>query len=597
MKEARRLCLKIAVALTALTAFLLPLKFGGITGIAEVPGTFPSGLMEWVIFSSYPTEIFTILCGVLLVLTLLGGAVRMPESRELRIMLWLWGALLPLAVLPGSVNTAVRDYAHVQLAHYLGIGAWCWAAALLIADDPRRKKLFVGALLCGFFLSVLAGWRLYFWGFAETRRYFAEQEAAGAVKIDQQLQIKLDDDRVYATFASCNAFAGFLILAGAAFVFAAGKLGERFEPREVSKWLFAGAAAALTLGILPLTRSRGALLCALLAGLGAFLCSRLPRAVKLAVLALFVAAGIGGAWYVHEKGRGFSSGVERVDYLRTVAHLTAAHPVCGAGWDGFFREHMRIKFTKTDESAHDPHNFVASFASQGGVLPGAIALAALILPLWALFRRYRDLDPWRRAVGWGCAAAALHMLMEMDYLVPAQLAAFWLLALAALTGDEAPPETVAEPASRRYAAVAAAVLAAVSALAFGIFVLRGDLAFARFSALVRPAPGERWVAPSEGEIASALAEARRSRQYLPFVLEQLADYRYNSQRDPEAAEKLYLESLRLSGPRPAPYAKLAELAYCSGDTAAAARYWRRAHELFPAKYPAVMPPPAVSPAR
>ena len=590
MKGARRLCLKLAVVMTAFTAFLLPLKFGGITGLAEVPGTFPSGLTQWVIFSSYPTEIFTILCGALLVLTLLGGAVRRPVSRELRIMLWLWGAALPLAVLPGFVNTAVRDYAYVQLAHWLGIGAWCRATALLIADDPRLKRLFVGALLAGFLLSVLSGWHLYFWGFAETRRYFAEQAAAGAVRIDQQLQIKLDDDRVYATFTSCNAFAGFLILVGAAFAVAVGKFGERFEPRKVSKWLFAGGAAVLTLGILPLTRSRGALLCALLAGLGAFLCSRLPRAAKLAVLALFVAAGIGGAWYVHRAGRGFSSGVERMDYLRTVAHLTAAHPFVGAGWDGFFREHMRIKFTTSDESAHDPHNFVASFSSQGGVLPGVLALAALALPLWALFRRYRAFDPWRRAVCWGCAAAALHMLMEMDYLVPAQLAAFWLLAVSALTGDEGAPESVAEPASRRYAAVSAAALSALLTLWTGIFVLRGDLAFARFSALVRPEPGERWIAPSESEIALELAEARRRRQHLPFILEQLADYRMNFGAAAEA-EQLLRESLELSGPRPAPYAKLAELKYRSGDTAAASRHWRKAHELFPAKYPEVQPPP------
>ena len=581
MRTARRLCLKLAVALTAATAFLLPLKFGGISGLAEVPGTFPSDLWEWLIFSSYPTEIFTILCGVLLALTLLGGATRLPQTREMRWMSWLWGALLPLAVLPGFVNTAVRDYAYLQLAHFLGVGAWCWATALLIADDPRRKKLFVGALLAGFLLAVLAGWRLYFWGFAETRRYFAEKAASGAVQIDKQLQIKLDDNRVYATFTSCNSFAGFIILVGALFAVCAWKFGERFEPRKVSKWLFMGAAALLTFGVLPLTHSRGALLCALLAALGAFLCLRLPRAVKLAGLILFIAAGIGGAWYEHHKGRGFLSVAERVDYLRTSSRLTAAHPFAGAGWDGFFREHMRIKFTKTDESAHDPHNFVASFASQSGVLPGLLALAALALPLWALFRRYRDFDLPRRAVCWGCAAAALHMLMEMDCQVPAQPAAFWLLAWSALTDAEAPPE----PVSRRYATVSAAALAALSAFAVGIFVLRGDLAFARFGALVTPEPGEMWRPPSEDAVNSALAEVRHSRQHLPFALEQLADYRYNVQRDPVAAEKLLRESLALGGDRPGVYDRLGEVAFARGDFAAAGRHWRRAHKLFPRKYP------------
>ena len=575
-----------ATLLAALTAFLLPLKFGGISGLAEAPGTFPSDIWEWLIFSSYPTELFTILCGAVLVLTLLGGAVRLPASRGLRLLLWLWGALLPLAVLPGFVNTAIRDYAYIQLAHWLGIGAWCWATALLIADDPRRKRWLVGALMAGFLLSVLSGWRLYFWGFEETRRYFAEKAASGAVKIDEQLQIKLDDDRVYATFTSCNSFAGFLILVGAAFAAAAGKFGERFEPRKLSKRLFIGAAAILTFGILPLTRSRGALLCALLAALGAFLCSRLSRAWKIAALALAVAVGIGGAWYVHRAGRGVSSGAERMDYLRTVSRLNIEHPFVGAGWDGFFRTHMRIKRTSTDESAHDPHNLTASFSSQSGVPAGLLAFAALVLPLWALFRRYRKFDPWRRAVCWGCAASALHMLMELDYLVPALPAAFWLLAASALTGDT---EVSAEAKGIRYLTGAAAFSTALAALTVGLFVLRGDLAFARFSALVTPEPGEHWTPPSEAKLAAALAEVRKSRQHLPFALDRLADYR--GRTSPEEAEKLLLESLELGGDRPGPYSELAELARAAGDAEKAGRYWRRAHELFPAKYPSVMPPP------
>ena len=581
MKNARRLCLELAVVLTAFAAFLLPLKFGGVSGLAEVPGNFPGDLWEWLLFSSYPTEFFTILCGALLALTLLGGAVRMPGSREARWMLWLWGAALPLAVLPGFVNTAIMDYAYAALCHWLGIGAWCWATALLISDDPRRKKLFVGALMAGAFVSVLAGWRLYFWGFAETRRHFAAELASG--EIGEQLKIKLEDTRVYATFTSCNSFAGFLILAGAAFAVFAGKFGERFEPRKVSKWLFMGAAAVLTFGLLPLTHSRGALLCALFAALGAFMCSRLPRAAKLAALAVCLAAMIGGAWHVHRAGRGFSSGAERLDYLRTASSLTAAHPVCGAGCDGFYNTHMRVKRTRSDESAHDPHNLVASFSSQGGVLPGILALAALLLPLWALFRRYRTSDPWSCAVSWGCAASALHMLMELDYQSPALPAAFWLLAMTVLTFDAAPAAVAGTPL-KRYPPVAAA-LAAASALAVGIFVLYGDLAFADLSALIRPAPGERWTPPAEPAIQAALAKVRKSGQHLPFALELLADYRYNYRRDPVAAEKLLRESLALGGERPGVYDRLGEVAFARGDFAAAGRHWRRAHELFPRKYP------------
>jgi len=216
-------------------------------------------------------------------------------------------------------------------------------------------------------------------------------------------------------------------------------------------------------------------------------------------------------------------------------------------------------------------------------------LAALILPLWALFRRYRDFDSWRRAVCWGCLAAALHMLMELDHLVQAQLAAFWLLAAAALIG-EVPKELRAPAAKRETCTVAgAAVAIALAALIFGVWVLQGDLAFAEFSALVTPEPGTEWHRPDERRIETALDGVRRSRQHLPFALEKLAEYRMESA--PADAEKLLLESLALSGPRPGPYAKLAEIARRTGDTEKSAGYWRRAHELFPAKYPAVQSTP------
>ncbi|MBP5531394.1 MAG: hypothetical protein J6Y54_05135, partial [Lentisphaeria bacterium] len=102
-------------------------------------------------------------------------------------------------------------------------------------------------------------------------------------------------------------------------------------------------------------------------------------------------------------------------------------------------------------------------------------------------------------------------------------------------------------------------------------------------------PGAERRPPSEARMEVALARVRRSRQRLPFALEMLAEYRMRNA--PAEAEKLLLESLELSGPRPGPYAKLAEIARRSGDPDKAASYWRRAHELFPAKYPAEQPPP------
>ncbi len=51
MTRFRQVCGRIAVALTALTAFLLPVKFGGVAGLPELPGYYPPGILDWLIVS------------------------------------------------------------------------------------------------------------------------------------------------------------------------------------------------------------------------------------------------------------------------------------------------------------------------------------------------------------------------------------------------------------------------------------------------------------------------------------------------------------------------------------------------------------------
>ncbi len=582
MNGARKVALHCAVWFAAATSFLLPLKFGGLVGLPELPGFYPPRVLDWLVVS-WPGTLFPVFSGAALLLVLAGGAYRLPDDGGVRGTLLLWGVLLPLASLPGGINAAVPDYAVSQWLHYAGIGAWCWSVVLLAGADRRHLDRMFAALMWGVFLTVLAAWHQYLWGFEDTRRFFAEAAERGAAVPGSQLQFKLDDNRVYATFSSCNGFAGFLVLAGGAAVCFFTELGGRFEPRRVSRILFGAVFCLLTVGILMLTRSRGALLSAVLAGVAARLLSRLTRcrnqtAIKSAVLTVS-----GGAWYVRVAGRGFSSGGERLDYLLTSARLTVAHPLAGAGWDGFFREHMRSKTSATDEAAHDPHNFVAAFASQSGIPSGLAALAALLWPLWFIFRRRRELDGIQCAAFWGCAAGALHMLMEVDYLAPANPAAFLLLSMMALMPRRKAPDTPCPGGLRRYATGVAALALALTAVVGGMVFLRGELAYARFCALVEPEPGTRWHPPFPDQVERALAQMEQLRPRSPFALEKAANY-YLFAGDRRRAAELYHASLRRSGPRPGPFRRLSEIAEAAGDTASAIRWRRAAAELFPAKY-------------
>ena len=591
MNGFRRVCGQAAVAVTALTAFLLPVKFGGIAGLPEAPGFYPPELFDWLIVS-WPITLFPFLAGIALIPTL--GAVE-PRSNPPRVkifgILWMCGPLLCAGwglnnSLAGEAVGEAAAFGWNHLIHWWGLTAWAACVLLLLSGDPRRRRILLAALLCGTCVAILSGWYQYFWGFAETRRYYAELEAAGNVKVGEQLWIKLNDDRVYATFTACNGFAGFLLLTGALLVAGAVKLGDLFEPRRLSRWLFGGVAAVLTFGLLPLTRSRGALLCALAAALGAFFASRLPKKAKLAAAFGAVLVLVAGAWYVHRAGRGFSSGAERLDYLATTAKLVAAHPLRGSGWNGFFREHMRIKSTGTDEAAHDPHNFVAAFAAAGGIPAALIALAAFLIPFFFIFRNYRAAPPWRKAAVWGVAAFSLHMLMEMDYLVPASVAAYLLIATSLIVPDApAPPKSL--PKWVRVTLPAAALILCGAYFIYPVMNLRGDMAYARFCALVVPEPGTAWTPPAPERIDAELdlVRALSPTPNSPFPPEKAAEC-CAALGLPKKARRLLHVSLDRGGERPGVYRKLAELAESAGDAEEAAYCRRKAHELFPAKYPA-----------
>jgi len=243
MRLLRQTFRRLAVILAVAVAFLLPLKYGGVSAIPEVPGFYPPYLFDWLIVT-WPVTIFPVVSGAALLLALAGGDCRLPSRASgAPLVVLLWGVGVPLAALWGSRNSAVMDYAYAQCAHYAGIGAWCWCVALLSARDPGVVKKLFAALMWGAFVSVLAGWHQYFWGFEATRRYFAEAAANGAAEVGEQLQIKLNDDRVYSTFASCNSFAGFLILAGGALTKKITVKASAFSKAAVEKIEGAGGKA------------------------------------------------------------------------------------------------------------------------------------------------------------------------------------------------------------------------------------------------------------------------------------------------------------------------------------------------------------------
>ncbi len=575
--------------------FLLPLKFGSLAVLPEATSFYPGDLFSWLIIN-WPAHSFGIFSGVALFAALV---VFAPGMRPLRTsggataLLWSFG--LVLVSLIGWINAATIDYAVGETIHLAGIGAYVLAIRLWLRNRPEERRWFCAALAAGACWLIYSGLSQYFVGFAETRE-FVEKQIAEGIPISHVMVAKINDDRVFATFVSCNVLAGYLLLLLPVTLYAVWRFAGHFEPVRLSRILLCGLVFSGLAAVLLLTRSRAAFLAALLTA-GAFAMTlpkrRIYRCIPVVVLALAI---VGGAIYVHRAGRGFGSMAERVDYLRSSVKMIAEKPLAGHGWGGFFYRHMELKTTGTDESAHDPHNLVMAFASQTGVIGGAVALAAVLLPLFWLGRRIfrrggeetpeEGADGFARAVFWGECAFLLHAHMDVDLQIPASMAAAGAMLVAAL------PEASAQMAARgrrRWLLVAAGMLLAAVAAMGNILWLRAEMAYDRLITLARPQSAQDRLRPvSDAEVVKALREAVALRPGSPFPWEIAGDY-FWSRRDGVMAEKCYREAARCTPDRPSLYRRFFDLEMARGNRAAAAKHLRRMLELFPSnpKYQAL----------
>lgn len=575
--------------------FLLPLKFGSLAVLPEATSFYPGDLFSWLIIN-WPAHSFGIFSGVALFAALV---VFAPGMRPLRTsggataLLWSFG--LVLVSLIGWINAATIDYAVGETIHLAGIGAYVLAVRLWLRNRPEERRWFCAALAAGACWLIYSGLSQYFVGFAETRE-FVEKQIAEGIPISHVMVAKINDDRVFATFVSCNVLAGYLLLLLPVTLYAVWRFAGHFEPVRLSRILLCGLVFSGLVAVLLLTRSRAAFLAALLTA-GAFAMTlpkrRIYRCIPVIVLALAI---VGGAIYIHRAGRGFGSMAERVDYLRSSVKMIAEKPLAGHGWGGFFYRHMELKTTGTDESAHDPHNLVMAFASQTGVIGGAVALAAVLLPLFWLGRRIfrrggeetpeEGADGFARAVFWGECAFLLHAHMDVDLQIPASMAAAGAMLVAAL------PEAAAQMAARgrrRWLLVAAGMLLAPVAAMGNIHWLRAEMAYDRLITLARPQSAQDRLRPvSDAEVVKALREAVALRPGSPFPWEIAGDY-FWSRRDGAMAEKCYREAARCTPDRASLYRRFFELEMARGNRAAAAKHLRRMLELFPSnpKYQAL----------
>ena len=572
-----------AEAWVLILSFLLPLKFGIFAGLPEATAFFPEDLFSYLVIN-WPATAFGLLTAPALLLCLAAFPDACGRYRSLAwIFALLWSAGLLLGALPGLCGISSWDFAVLQFNHFGGIGCYALAVYLLAAGSAERRRHLLAALSGGFLLTVWFGIEQYFWGFARSRAYL-EQQAANGVIVGEVLQARTDDNRVFATFTSCNSLAGYLLLMTPLMSVLAWKLGQKVEPARISRLLFAAVAGGGGFTVFLLTKSRAGFLALALTAVLVLLAIPLKRWKKAVLIGGIVCFGLVGTWYIHAHGRGFLSMTARADYLRSSAILLASSPLTGCGWGEFFFEHVRIKKVQDKEAAHDPHNLLATQA-QAGTGAVLIALAGMILPfaVWYCRRKRGTLTTEDRAAMIGITAFLLHAMMDIDIQIPGLMASYFALATLFLcreSGEETPELPRRKPVTA--AVLCAGVLLAGWAWYSSSRELRGEMALEALHSVTRLqelTPEERrQVTPERVNRALLNAVASRPDSSQPWV--SAGDY-YFSIGDLDQADALYAEALKRAPKRASLYAVRARVALLRGDRAAAETLLEKAVALFP----------------
>ena len=564
-----------AGAFILLLTLLMSIKYGTISCMPEAGSFYPDGIVDYL-YVSWPASTFGVFSGTALLLALACCRFEVKKSAFTLCSL-LFFIAIPCAALWGKVLAKSPFYGEAEFIHFAAIGAYLAAVYILISSSNVWKNRIIYALGTGTLLLTISAFRQYFFGFKEMQEFAKMQESQGIV-LTEAIRLKLIDGRVYGAMSSANLLAGFMLCAAPLLLALGIKASKRFEPQKQSLILFAAVSTLLGFGTLFMTKTRGAFL-----ALGAtaviwlFSSRKIKRVYKYTALAAIAAVLIAGAFYIRFYGRGFGSMAERVSYLRTSAVMFAEKPLAGHGWGEFFYRHMQLKNTPSNESAHDPHNIVASFAIHAGAFAGLAVLAAFLVPLWNLWKRRESLDLVSSMSLWGCAAAFLHALQDINHQSPAIITALMLLLMVNQDNDEQ-KATASKPC--KYALILFCAALGIASAVLNWQYTKGDAALSFLEECCRPQTKEKFHLSTPYNVEKALAAVNRLRPLHPFA-SNLAGAFYFYREDLNTAEKHYLKALSLDPRRPGVFVKLADIAQLRGEHEKAKKLYDHARKLFP----------------
>lgn len=610
-KSVRRHIAGFLGAVAAFLIFCLPLKFGSITGVPELP-YIPKDIASWIIFT-YPGVFFSFASGILLLSVLL--IVPVPKNinyQRLSVMLWF---LLAFVTLIGAINASVKDFVILEVTHFFGIASFCASAYLLIRYRPGMKLWFITAVLLGTLAAAAQGIQQVIWGFKESLDYVYKEEVRTGFVLTGNLRDRMLQTRVYSTFSLCNSFAAHIILtlpflsyiwfninilkitiiftatciflfvfqfcdtAGLfiiSLLFSAVTVFTIFRFPVKKQHLLAALMifiwSAILLWLLYMTESRAGILALSASALGMCIFIFL---VKYRRLNIWKAAAVflGGAcvmsviFYVMSIERGLGSFQVRLDYDIAAMKIFFKHPFTGTGWGDFFHEYTRIKTFPGEEAPHDPHNFIMSFASQAGIA-GLLAATVLLLFPAAIFllriSRNENLKSVMKItnilllMGW--YAWALHSLMDINFQIAGTAATAGLILLFPDFMEEnltIGPNILKKVFGSLFF-YTVCLLSVIFSSLLGYYRIKGEFAYDRLYSICEPrfVTKEEFFSVPVSRVEDELEKCEKLMPYSPYPW--LETGSFAQYRDiPSLAEPCYEMAVKLSPERAAYYYRLA----------------------------------------
>ncbi|MHB9138250.1 MAG: Wzy polymerase domain-containing protein [Victivallaceae bacterium] len=590
-----------------IVTILLPLKFGTLAALPEVPAFYPGDWFSWLIIT-WPPVSFPFFSGGLLLLALAVFPVRIEDFRTAFAVTMMWLVVAFVSII-GAINATNMDYVIVYLVDIFGFVSFGASMYLMLSTLPEFKRVVLWSIFIGAVLTTLLGIEQISVGFDDTRKFVETQEQQYGGSMNSDLKSRVWDNRVFATFGSCNSLAGYMLMVMPLCLFLCWQFCGGFKLRKSFK-VIAVALLALLMGVVFFaTLSRGAYLSLILACVIFIMVFPVRKSVRIALFVLMPVVIITGALYIAYAGRGFYSMLVRFDYICTSFQMFLNHPWLGTGWGDFFYDHMLLKQTLSKEAPHTAHNILMDFLSQTGIVGFSACLAAILYPLFKIAKKiysaprqsiFTSLDSY---VIFGLIAFFIHSLMDVNLQIPASMAMALVLMVAMTIPDDKQKVSKKDhkSGSGKLSALLATILMFISGgvSAYGGFhLLRADYAYSRLSDLCSywGKSKEQYLSISPEEVKRELENCVSLKPYSPFPWTMAANF-MQSRGCLELAEEFYTKARELSPQGAFIYYRLFLLQRAQGKEDEAQKNLEKARKLFPNNEDyrdekTMMPPPS-----